>query len=323
MGAAHDASEAHRRTTAVQDFGCERHPPTEIAVSDWEALRYVLAASRTGSLAGAARALGVDPATVSRRLGALERSLGTKLFLRPQGGRLVPTEAGSSLLHAAARAEESLHEVKRSARAATAAPSGVVRLTTVDVLATMIVAPRLPRLSARYPDLVLDMVVTPQILDLGRDVDLSLRLAKPTEGNAVVRRAGGISLSVYAPARLGRAPASPLDVVAYGDHFLRHGENAWLEAFSSARIVLHTTSVGAALAAARAGLGAAALPDLAAAGDPALVRLDAVPSRTRDLWLVMHPDLAKSPKVQAVAGFLVEAIEDAQAAAARAQAKNA
>lgn len=320
MGPADDPSEAHQRTVAVQDFRWEQHPPTEMAVSDWEALRYVLAASRAGSLAGAARALGVDPATVSRRIGALERSLGTKLFLRPQGGRLVPTEAGGALLAAAARAEESLHEVKRSARAATATPSGVVRFTTVDVLATLVVAPRLPRLRARFPDLVIDMVVTPHILDLGRDIDLSLRLARPTEGHAIVRRAGGISLSVYAPvrgagARQGAPPHAPLDVIAYGDHFIRHGENAWIEAVPSARIVLHTTSIGAALAAARGGLGAALLPDVAAAADPALVRLDALPRRTRDLWLVVHPDLAKSPRVQAVSSFLIDAIEDAEAAA--------
>lgn len=317
MGSADDRSEAQQRTEAVQDFVCAPRPPAEIAVSDWEALRYVLAASRAGSLAGAARALGVDPATVSRRIGALERSLGTKLFLRPQGGRLVPTEAGGALLSAAARAEESIDEVKRSARAATATPSGVVRFTTVDVLATLVVAPRLPLLRARFPDLVIDMVVTPHILDLGRDVDLSLRLARPTEGHAVVRRAGGMSLSVYAAARSAGGPraAAPLDVIAYGDHFIRHGENAWIEAVPSARVVLHTTSIGAALAAARAGLGAALLPDVAAAPDPALVRLDALPRRTRDLWLVVHPDLAKSPRVQAVSSFLVGAIEDAESAA--------
>ena len=284
-------------------------------MSDFEALRYLLAASRAGSLAGAARALGVDPATVSRRLGGLESSLGTKLFLRPSGGRLVPTDAASALLVAAARAEEALQDVERAARADKAAPSGTVRLTTVDVLATFVLGPRLPLLRERFPEIALDLVVTPQILDLARDVDLSLRLMKPTERNATVRRAGALTLSVYAPAAVNTdsIQSEGLDVIAFGDHFVRHGENAWIEALPSARVVLHTTSIGAAFAAARAGLGAALLPDTMAAADPALARVPGLPSRARDLWLVTHPDLAKSPRVQAVSSFIVEALAAAEA----------
>jgi DNA-binding transcriptional LysR family regulator len=196
------------------------------------------------------------------------------------------------------------------------------------VLATFVLAPRLARLRERFPEISLDLVVTPQILDLARDVDLSLRLTKPTEGNATVRRAGGLTLSVFAPtsgatARIlaaARDPSAlasaPLDVIAFGDHFIRHGENAWIEALPAARVVFHTTSIGAAYAAARAGLGLALLPDTMAAADPSLARVPGLPSRTRDLWLVTHPDLAKSPRVQAVSTFIIEAIADAEATCA-------
>src|SRR5437588_9460951 len=78
-----------------------RHPrptlfPYTTLFRSWNDLRYFLAVRRAGTLAGAARALKVEHSTVSRRLTALEESLGARLFLRgPEG--FSPTPAGDRL----------------------------------------------------------------------------------------------------------------------------------------------------------------------------------------------------------------------------------
>jgi DNA-binding transcriptional LysR family regulator len=64
---------------------------------DWNDLRYFLTIARSGSLAKAARELSVEHTTVSRRLGALEGDLGTRLFARGPAG-LTLTPAGKSIL---------------------------------------------------------------------------------------------------------------------------------------------------------------------------------------------------------------------------------
>jgi len=289
-------------------------------MSDWEGLRVLLAVSRAGSISAAGRSLGLDTATVSRRVAALEHSLGVPLVARGARGSLVPTSAGAELLAVAARTEQALADAQRAARAEHDAPAGLVRVTTTDVLAVHILAPRLRHLHALHPGLVLDLLVTPQLVDLAREADLALRLARPSQGNLVVRRAGSLPLGVFAADAwiAGRPPAelmASLAVISLGEHFIRHGENAWYEAISGARVVLHTTSLGAALGACTAGLGCALLPTRMAEA-AGLQRLPMWPVHHRDLWIVVHPDLARAPRVKAVGDFLAESVRVYAGAAA-------
>lgn len=274
---------------------------------DWDALRFLLAVSRAGSFTGAAKLLRVDPATVGRHISSLEESLGTKLFVRGPGAKVAPTDAGAQLLRAAAQAEAALAEVERASKAEAEAPSGIVRLSTMEVLATRFLVPAIPKLSAAYPQLLLDLIVTPQVLDLARDVDLALRLSRPREESLVTRRAGTIEVGVYVQTPANGQPtiwSDPFPVIAYGEHFLRVEENAWMERIPNARVALHTTSVMATLEGIAAGVGAGIVPVVLAEQDPRMVRVPDLPTTTRDVWLVCHPDLARSPKVKAVSDWI-------------------
>src|SRR5690606_9420653 len=78
---------------------------------DWNDLRYFLAAARAGTLAGAARLLGVKHPTVGRRLDALERAIGAALVIRTETGiRLTPL--GETLVGHAEQVERSVEELK-------------------------------------------------------------------------------------------------------------------------------------------------------------------------------------------------------------------
>ena len=94
---------------------------------DWDHVRFFLAINRQGSLRDAGRELGVDQATAGRRLAALERQLGAKLFAHTPTGYLL-TEAGEALLVNARRMEEEAQAIERRTRGLDAQLAGTVRL---------------------------------------------------------------------------------------------------------------------------------------------------------------------------------------------------
>ena len=279
---------------------------------DWSDLAQLLAVRRAGSLAGAARSLGVDATTVGRRLKALEDALGVPLVKR-SGRAIALTDAGAALADVAEATERGVADVRRRVAIEDEAPQGAVRLTTLEVLASRFVAPALPRLRERHPGLLLEIDTSAKVRDLARgEADLALRLTRPEEPGVVRRSIGAITLSAYvSPAwtlgrrKLTRAALREVPQVLFG---LRYAvaEADWLRVqVPDAPVALRTDSVSTALEAVRAGTGLGLLPDALAEG---LVRveLDATPP-PRGVWIAMHPTSARTPRVKTVVRFLAEA----------------
>src|SRR5436853_198646 len=109
-------------------------------MADWSDLRYFLELSRSRTLAAASRKLRVDYTTVGRRLAALERDLGAKLFERTPEG-LVLTEAGEGIRAAAEGMEEAALLVEQRALGADRKLAGVVRVATTEMLGQAVVLP--------------------------------------------------------------------------------------------------------------------------------------------------------------------------------------
>src|SRR5690348_11103151 len=127
---------------------------------DWSDLRHVLTVARAGTLAAAARRLGVNQTTVARRLKAAEHALGIRLFER-RDGVLFPTAAGEAAIARAARVEQEV-EALQGVRSGESTATGVVRLTTVPILANRLLIPALPKLFAAHPGLRLELVAEPR-----------------------------------------------------------------------------------------------------------------------------------------------------------------
>lgn len=100
----------------------------------WDDLKHFLALARTGSMLGAAKALGVNQSTVQRRLAELEKCLGSRLVIRHLTGYRL-TELGEGLLHSAESVEQAVAAFERDLAARDKALSGTVRMTTGSVLA--------------------------------------------------------------------------------------------------------------------------------------------------------------------------------------------
>src|SRR5262245_50406599 len=107
---------------------------------DWSDLRHVLTVARAGTLAAAARRPGVNQTTVARRLRAAEQALGARLFER-RDGVLYPTAAGEAAIARAATVEQQVEALESGVRSGAATVTGLVRLTTVPLLANRLLVP--------------------------------------------------------------------------------------------------------------------------------------------------------------------------------------
>ena len=186
---------------------------------DWNDLRAFLAVARHGSAAAAAPELKVNQTTVVRRLEALEVALGVQLIERsPTGSRL--TWAGTRLLAQAERVSVEADGVVRLAQALTRELSGVLRLTSVDLVANNLVIPALTEFRALHPGVTVELITGRELLDIARgEADVAIRSATSLEDSDLVSRKlldvpfGVVCSRAYA-AEHG-APAGPRDLASH------------------------------------------------------------------------------------------------------------
>jgi DNA-binding transcriptional LysR family regulator len=289
--------------------------PRTRTVFPWDDLRYLLAIARAGSLAGAARTLGVNHSTVFRRLNALEAALGVRLFERlPEG--YAPTTEGEAIRRHAEQAEAAVHALERTVAGADYRLSGRVRLTTPADLAIDFVAPLLPGFRAAHPGIEVEIAVSDSDFDLARrEADLALRAtARPPEF-LVGRKVADLNWWFMAsPAYLsgrgrpdGPQGLSAHDLIGASEGFRRVRAFDWLERTCGDRIVARTDHLPSMAAMAGSGLGIALLPsDL---HRPDLERLFLADTGSpAQLWLLTHPDLRRVARIRAFSDFLFESL---------------
>lgn len=289
---------------------------------DWGHLPFFLELVRTGSLARAGKRLGADRTTVARRVAALESELGLPLFERgPQGW--VRTPAGDELAELATRVEEDVLALARHADARDREVAGTVRLTTPAHVAVHLLAPAVPLLRARHPALVAEVVADQRQFDLTkREADVAVRFGRPQAPGLVTRKLSDIAYRLYASssylAARGRGPVDfERDLfVGFEERFVSVPQERWLDRIGSGRrVVFRCNSTAALLAAARAGVGVAVLPCFVAAGQPGLEELatpEAVPPH--EMWLLVHGDLRRTPRVKAAIAWVDEVVAAARTA---------
>jgi DNA-binding transcriptional LysR family regulator len=281
---------------------------------EWDDLKYFIAVARSGSLTESARQLRASPATVGRRVAALERRLGARLFDRRQSGYVL-TEGGEAIRARVEEVEDAVLTVERHVLGRDVRPAGKVRVATTDDIATLIIAPRAAEFRKRYPDIVLEIVARQDVANLTRrDADVALRLARPTHANYLIRKVGQWNLALYAARsyvkannlKPGLRDFSKVAFITWtteGSHFVGgswlrdHARDSAIALTASTRRIHHATC--------KAGIGAAILPCVEADRDPELIRL-LPPNRVSSMpiWLVVHRDLAQVPRVRAVIDFL-------------------
>ena len=284
-------------------------------ISSWEDIRLFLAIARGGSLSAGARLLKTDQSTVSRRLAALESSLGRLLFERtPRSVRMTPH--ADALLPWAKRVEEAVRAMEDGARSTEDEVRGTVRIALTEGMAQHVVVPRvLPLLMEKYPQLQLQLVTGDDAKDLAQhEADIALRFFQTPKGELVGRRVATLELGVLAAKsqakKLSRIPPRELPWVSYVRDF-EVPEARWLEALGVTQTRLQCSSVETQLAAVRAGLGVALAPRAITMVSPGLVALElkGLPPLPRlELFVVTRSAIRKVPRIAAVFDALVSVL---------------
>jgi len=271
---------------------------------DWNDLRYFLAVTSAGSLSAAARSLGVEHTTVSRRIEALEGVLGLRLFDRFARGWSL-TDAGRALLPQAQRVEEEIHALLRLASGA-GSESGTVRISAPPAIAAHWITPRLPALRAHLTGIQIELGAESARVDLSRrEADIAIRFRRPQAPDLAVRIVATVKYYLCAaPEYLAAHQPDEWEFIGYDESLAETPQQQWLNAFAAGRpFAFSSNDLSSIAAAVRFGAGVAALPDYLAAG---LIIPGINCPVQRDLWMVIHDDVRKAPRVRRTADLLAE-----------------
>lgn len=275
----------------------------ELSALQWDDIRFFLALARAGSLSRAARALQVEHSTVARRVTSLETALALRLFDRLAKGWSLTAE-GEELLGKAATVEAQILGLARIAREQDPM-AGRVRLSAPPVLLAELLMPTVAALSAAHPGLTIELEGSRREADMMRaEADIALRIGLPEAGDLIARRIAEIGYGLYGAPGLTEGPRR---WISFDDSLPGLAQKHWLEAeMAGAEPTIRSNDMATMAQAARAGLGLALLPHFLGAADPALCAYPAHQSAfSRPLYLILHADMRRAPRVRAVADALV------------------
>jgi DNA-binding transcriptional LysR family regulator len=272
---------------------------------DWDDLRVFLAISRSKTLSGAARTLGVNQTTVTRRLETLEARLGVRLFDRSPGG-VSPTSAATDILQVAERVEDNIALIERQLIGQDTRLTGELRVTTIDMCAHYD-AELFESFAKRYPEIELELSVGyfPRNLTR-READVAIRWTDKPPEHLIGHHVATAEYAIYGAtsllekysrdARLADFPWVDWDVA----NNARVTAQWMRDNAPQAHIVCRYDMALALHAAIKAGTGLGFMPCAYGDADASLRRMRPVePGFGMNVWLLTHPDLRSSARVRA------------------------
>lgn len=174
--------------------------------------------AQRGSLTAAAKAEGVAPAIMGRRLDGLEEQLGVKLFMRTTR-RITLTHEGSAFLEDCQRLLADLANAEASVSAGGVKASGHLRMTAPGGFGRRHVAPLVPLFHALHPDVTVSLNLSDRVVDIaGEGFDCAVRVGDMPDSSLVsVRLADNRRLCVATPDYLARhgVPKQPSDLARF------------------------------------------------------------------------------------------------------------
>jgi DNA-binding transcriptional LysR family regulator len=290
-------------------------------IFDWDLLQSFLAVARTGRLTVAAKRLGVDHSTLSRRLVTLEGALGAKLFDRALSGYSL-THQGEDLLARAEAMESTALAIQSDVGQGRSQVSGTVRIGTPDGFGTAFLASVIHELTAAQPALQIDLVATPLGFSLSkREADIAISLSRPAEGRVHVRKLTDYHLGLYAAVGAPAAwretgsleEVAALPFISYIDDLLYTPELDYAPPqLKAVEPRLRSSSLIAQYQACAAGAGLCILPCFLADPDTRLVRvLPEVMNLTRSFWMIVHSDMRDLARIRVTGDFIAGATHKA------------
>jgi DNA-binding transcriptional LysR family regulator len=289
-------------------------------VMDWDRLRIFHAVADAGSLTHAGDVLHLSQSAVSRQIRSLEDELNVTLFHRHARG-LILTEQGELLFDATRHMAKRLDAAAARIRDSEEEVFGELRVTTTIGFGSLWLAPRLPALYEKYPNLKIDLMLEERVLDLPmREADVAIRMKEPSQADLIRKRLMNIRMRLYASPQYLEQNGVPQTLEDLRDHRLISQNATAAQVSSGALLVrqLMSYEIGSFLTVNNYfgvlqgvihHLGIGVLPDYLTQDFPNLVRvLDTVESNDVPVFLAYPEELRQSKRIEAFREFVTEEI---------------
>ncbi|SEP55970.1 LysR family transcriptional regulator [Thalassovita taeanensis] len=287
---------------------------------DWDKLRIFHAVADAGSLTHAGDVLHLSQSAVSRQVRALEESLNTTLFHRHARG-LILTEQGELLFEATRAMSKRLDSAAARIRDSEEEVFGELRVTTTTGFGSLWLAPRLPALYEKFPDLKIDLMLEERVLDLPmREADVAIRMKEPSQADLIRKRLMSVRMLLYASPEYLARYGTPESIEDINTHRLICQNPTSAQVGAGANLVQHlmtydirsTLTVNnyfGVLQAVINHLGIGVLPDYLMQDFPNLVRvLPDVQSVEVPVFLAYPEEMRQSKRIAAFRDFVQDEI---------------
>jgi DNA-binding transcriptional LysR family regulator len=287
---------------------------------DWDKLRIFHAVADAGSLTHAGDKLNLSQSAVSRQVRGLEEQLNTNLFHRHARG-LILTEQGELLFDATSAMTKRLDAAAARIRDSEEEVFGELRVTTTTGFGTLWLAPRLPKLYEKYPDLKVDLMLEERVLDLPmREADVAIRMKEPSQADLIRKRLMTVRMCLYASPAYLKNSGTPQKIEDMSEHRLicQNTDSDQVSAgtqlihqllMNDVRSLLTVNNYFGVLQGVLHNLGIGVLPDYLLQDFPELVQvLPDIESADVPVFLAYPEELRQSKRVAAFRDFVQEEI---------------
>ena len=284
---------------------------------NWDDLRIFLAVARYETLSAAGRQLKLDPATVGRRIARVEDQLGQSLFIRSTFGYAL-TDAGNRMLDHAVRVEQAMAGLSQEISGQTESLSGQIRIGAPDGCANFLLPQVCARISDQNPDLDIQIVALPRVINLTkREADMAIAVSPPETGRLTVQKLTDYKLHLAASAEYlsDKPPLNELSdlrghrFIGYIADMIFDKELDYLTELGVQRLPLASNSVSVQFNWLRAGAGLGVVHDFALPFSPDLKRvLEHRFSLTRSFYLIRHHEDRRMDRMNRFVKVLSEGI---------------
>ncbi|MDR6670096.1 LysR family transcriptional regulator [Rhizobium sp. 1399] len=274
----------------------------EFTQIDWDDLRHFLALAQAGTFLGAARQIGVEHATISRRVSALEKGLGRKLVDR-RGRRIILTADGEQIARHATLVAQQMAAIEQLGRASATETRGHVRISAPPALSSVLLAKPVAAIRREHPGVEITLVGEKRLASLNRrEADIAVRMSRPEDGDYAITKLGEMAFHLYASkAYLETVPEAQWTFIGYDEGMNASPQQLRLFELAAGRpIAIRSSVLEFQAAAARLGGGVVLLPDFAVSGITGLERIEDENPLRREIWLVVHNEIRDIPSVRVV-----------------------
>ncbi|SHI86945.1 transcriptional regulator, LysR family [Shimia gijangensis] len=285
----------------------------------WDDLRVFLAVAREESLSAAGRRLGVDPATVGRRIGRLEEALESPLFVKSPTGYAL-TDAGQRLMGHAERIEQTMQLASEELSGEAGGLSGQIRIGAPDGSANFLLPQVCNKIAQENPDLEIQIVALPRVFSMSkREADMVVAVSPPTAGRLMVQKITDYKLHLAA-ARWYLKTAPPLktlddlknhQIVGYIPDMIFDKELDYLSEVGIEKPTISSNSVAVQINCVRIGGGVGIVHDFSLPFFRGVHKvLEDEISLTRGFYLVRHEDDKRLERLNRFSQALCDGIRE-------------